>query len=405
MSGLQPMLHRRLQRRRPRALACLAVATLGTALCCLGGGARAYMEAALPSGRPPSERQLRLASRLAERAGAALPEDVAQDAGLLSNFIDMQQSVLGESAFGPSEAQLKFASKIAEAAGLQVPEEALQDSRRCSEFIDAHIDRLPNDPSKKQLNFARKLAEEAYMEVPEAALRDRKACSAFIDERLEAAKSGRTWSNGPSEKQFDFAERPAQEALNDRESAKTFIDERQLAKAKRLAETNGVFVPPRLLSDKEGLQEFIQEQEGVDRRFARGPSERQLEFAEDLARQRGIKVPEEALSDSKACSSFIDGLKQDRFSPTARQLGYAKGLARGQGIEVPVEALGDKKACSRFIEDMLQGRGFPNTQAAARDPRPAREPADWSGSEEAKHVDRSVDTFMQRREALEKDQA
>lgn len=92
----------------------------------------------------------------------------------------------------PSEKQLNLAQKIADDLSIQIPEEALKDSYACSKFIDTHIkkakEKSKRPPSEKQLAFAQKLSEETGVKITQKAKTDSMECSKFIDRCLQKSK-------------------------------------------------------------------------------------------------------------------------------------------------------------------------------------------------------------------------
>jgi DNA topoisomerase-3 len=81
----------------------------------------------------------------------------------------------------PSNKQLEFASKIAQKLGIDLPEDVLQDRKACSAFIEANQEAALR-PSAKQIAFAENIAKNKGLTVPPAAMKDGRELSKWIDE-------------------------------------------------------------------------------------------------------------------------------------------------------------------------------------------------------------------------------
>ncbi len=81
--------------------------------------------------RPPTEKQIAFAEKLADKKSANLPEGYLTDADVCRTFIDTM--VL------PSEKQLTFAKTIADETGVGIPAEAMKDGIKLSRWIDEHM--------------------------------------------------------------------------------------------------------------------------------------------------------------------------------------------------------------------------------------------------------------------------
>ena len=80
--------------------------------------------------KAPSEKQVALAEKLAEKKGVSAPAGYDTDVSICRAFIDQMVA--------PSEKQLNFARTIAEEKGIDIPEDALKDGMKLSRFIDEH---------------------------------------------------------------------------------------------------------------------------------------------------------------------------------------------------------------------------------------------------------------------------
>ena len=171
----------------------------------LSGWIDAAMKKAPP--RPPSDKQLALAERLAEERDIELPEDIGNDMKACSAFIDKHMNDgkgkrgdgAGMAGRPPSDKQLALAERLASENGFDLPENAKSDMKACSAFIDAHMKggkgkngsgtgMAGRPPSDKQLALAERLASENGFDLPENAKSDMKACSAFIDAHMGGGK-------------------------------------------------------------------------------------------------------------------------------------------------------------------------------------------------------------------------
>ena len=96
--------------------------------------------AALPV-LPPTERQMRYARRIAERAGIILPWEVQQNRKTLSEWIDTNQHQLQNRApqpDTPSSRQVGYAERIARARRRTIPDECYRSRNLLSRWIDAN---------------------------------------------------------------------------------------------------------------------------------------------------------------------------------------------------------------------------------------------------------------------------
>lgn len=94
-----------------------------------------------PKPLPATEKQLKYAKLLAQKAGATLPWEIQSDRKRLSDWIDRQQKRRAErSDFSnyPSSKQVGFAERIARIKRTQVPPECFRDRYRMSRWIDAN---------------------------------------------------------------------------------------------------------------------------------------------------------------------------------------------------------------------------------------------------------------------------
>ena len=78
--------------------------------------------------RTPSEKQIGLAERLAEKKGLTLPADYRTNLKACRDFID--------SAVAPSAKQVEFAKTIADETGKAIPADVLKDGMKLSRWID-----------------------------------------------------------------------------------------------------------------------------------------------------------------------------------------------------------------------------------------------------------------------------
>ncbi len=175
----------------------------------------------------PSEKQLAFAQTLAAERNEPLPEGIADDWRICRDFIDLMlksprpagapggapQGGGGGGARPPSDKQIAFARKLAAERQTEVPEAALKDGRACSTFIDEMLAKKPapgaapapaapagggggnaKPPSDKQIAFAQKLAREKQLRLPEGFQQDWRICRDFIDQAL-----GKTQNPGPTQ--------------------------------------------------------------------------------------------------------------------------------------------------------------------------------------------------------------
>lgn len=138
-----------------------------------------------PGSRPPTEKQLAYAQRLASMNDVALPVEVEQDRDACSGFIDKQLEVVA-----PSEKQVTYAKSLAEEKGISVPDHVFNSMKATSDFIDQQIggpgrgradEKQANMPSEKQINYAVSLARQRKIGLPYDAIATKAGASEFIE--------------------------------------------------------------------------------------------------------------------------------------------------------------------------------------------------------------------------------
>jgi len=185
--------------------------------------------------RPPTEKQVAFAQRLASEKGLQIPMEAMENSMSMSSFIE---SALGEGndqqfnggTYGdmeprpPTEKQVAFAQRLASEKGLQIPMEAMENSMSMSSFIESALQQqsfspevsfrgennqqassdysrdldstgggmgYAGAPTEKQLAFAERLASEAGVAIPEESMASSPAISQFIDGMLQQQKQQR----------------------------------------------------------------------------------------------------------------------------------------------------------------------------------------------------------------------
>ncbi|MCK0104312.1 hypothetical protein [Pseudohalocynthiibacter sp. F2068] len=89
---------------------------------------------------PVTEKQLRFARQIAERASLVLPWEVQQDRRALSTWIDrhLQKPKKTEFSRYPSSKQVAYAERIARLKRRDVPRECFHDKTMMSRWIDSN---------------------------------------------------------------------------------------------------------------------------------------------------------------------------------------------------------------------------------------------------------------------------
>ena len=161
-----------------------------------GKGKRMNGSGANGGAKPPSEKQVAWVRKLAGERGMEIGEEDLASAAACSARIDELKAMPkpGGGADGaskpPSERQVAWARKLAGERGVELGEEDLATAEACSKKID-ELKAMPKagdaggdarPPSEKQVAWARKLAGERGVELGEADLATAKACSNRIDE-------------------------------------------------------------------------------------------------------------------------------------------------------------------------------------------------------------------------------
>lgn len=112
------------------------------------GVCRSFLEAHLPKRDPnapagvypPSEKQVQFAERISGEIGKPIPAEARASSKALSAWIDTHKPKGGSGGGGagrpPSEKQISFATKLAEENNVPLPDTVKKDMRACSEFID-----------------------------------------------------------------------------------------------------------------------------------------------------------------------------------------------------------------------------------------------------------------------------
>lgn len=156
---------------------------------------------------PPSDKQIAMATGLADSLKTKIPEAALKSFKDMSTWIDA--AIKKAPARPPSEKQLKFATEIAATKGIELTDQMREDSKACSKFIDDNISSKTSKgaskgktkraagngnmsgrpPSDKQIAFADKLASENGIDLPDAARTDRQECSSFIEDHIGKSKN------------------------------------------------------------------------------------------------------------------------------------------------------------------------------------------------------------------------
>ena len=152
-------------------------------------------------------------------------------------------------SYEPSEKQVRYAQQLAQRAGLPLPQEALVDRDRCSAFIEQALGLCA--PSAKQVAFAESLAAAKNEPLSSEARASAKAISEYIDQNMQYASGAGGGGGGgggggaattygnvgdarlPSDKQLLYAAALARqnrvglsyELLIDRTALSRFIDD------------------------------------------------------------------------------------------------------------------------------------------------------------------------------------
>ena len=89
---------------------------------------------------PATEKQIRFARSIAQRANIMLPWDVQEDRQTLSTWIDEHQGEVSNSPFAnyPSSKQVAFAERIGRIKRRTVPRECFRDRKLMSLWIDGN---------------------------------------------------------------------------------------------------------------------------------------------------------------------------------------------------------------------------------------------------------------------------
>lgn len=139
----------------------------------------------------------------------------------------------------PSEKQVQYAQRLAQQLAKPLPEAALQDFDQCSQFIDECLSQAP--PSQKQLQFAQQISQDAGIDLPSHSTVSAKAVSDYINDNQHLLKGmQRNFEGGmfidllgtPSDKQVLYAASLARqrniglsaEALSSKGAMSQFID-------------------------------------------------------------------------------------------------------------------------------------------------------------------------------------
>lgn len=88
----------------------------------------------------------------------------------------------------PTEKQIEFAEKLAKNHNLELPQGYKEDYLKCSNFIETALKNAPRKPTEKQIEFAKKLSNEKNIPLPVNYQEDYKVCEAFISKILKGGK-------------------------------------------------------------------------------------------------------------------------------------------------------------------------------------------------------------------------
>lgn len=162
---------------------------------------------------------------------------------------------LGFESYGgakpPSEKQVQYAQRLAQQTAMELPQDALMDSMACSRFIDDALSRTP--PSPKQIEFATTIARQLNLEMPEGVTSNAKACSEFIsaNQMLMGGGGGGGYGASSSSGGGNY---PPRAASTGREPS-----EKQILYAASLAAARNVGLSAEQLQDKVAMSSFIDE--------------------------------------------------------------------------------------------------------------------------------------------------
>jgi len=152
------------------------------------------------SGGVATERQIAFARRIESATGVPYPKEYESSRRQTSAYIESNKAkfeqktaedpTLAGPGKPPSEKQLNYARKIAETLGVPLPHGCDDNWRVASKFIDDHKIAFENagggsggakPPSEKQINFARMIAEKGKLSLPAGLEDDWRIAREFID--------------------------------------------------------------------------------------------------------------------------------------------------------------------------------------------------------------------------------
>lgn len=149
--------------------------------------------------RPPSEKQLMYAQRLAQQLSLELPQEAQSDMSACSNFIDDALS-----RAKPTDRQIEFAKIIAASLQQPLPDHVLESSKAISLYIESNKMLVPQgagggamsggmgssgsgEPTEKQILFAARLARQLNVGLSAEVLQSKGAMSQFLSESTQLA--------------------------------------------------------------------------------------------------------------------------------------------------------------------------------------------------------------------------
>lgn len=152
----------------------------------------------------------------------------------------------------PSEKQVQYAQRLAQQLAKPLPQEALQEMNACRDFIDECLSQAP--PTERQVQYAQTIARDAGIALPDYATRNAKACSEYIDANQHLL-AGRPRSYGAVE-----SAGPARGAMGGGMGMGGGIPtDKQILYAATLARQRNLGLSAEVIADKGAMSRFIDE--------------------------------------------------------------------------------------------------------------------------------------------------
>ncbi len=148
------------------------------------------------NGGKASSKMANAIKAIASAKGLKVPRGLTADYGKASAWLDEHGLKEGEKR-PPSDKQMKFVSDLAEQSGSEIPQDVKEDHEVCKKFIDSQLKGGgPRKPTDRMLEVVNNIAEKNNIVPPEKVLSDYSECSKFLDQNIKSKGSSKKRYSG-----------------------------------------------------------------------------------------------------------------------------------------------------------------------------------------------------------------